>query len=226
MQARGGPWGNQTEEPMAGGEAQHRLWTVQWGRRCQGSTERRPSPRGLLEEMPWARSCRKHRSLPGREGTCRQGNIRPQTWMEGVSRMCCWDAGPVLQVRTHSSTAGKWRVQICGLSDNLRDFPAIQWSGLHLPMQGVWVQPLGLGIDLGSRILPASLGQKTKTGNRKDIIKKFNTDFKHGRHKKKFFLSDNLATIESASWRGWRAMTGTPPDLNVPAKRGARKMRA
>ena len=26
--------------------------------------------------------------------------------MEGVSRMCCWDAGPVLPVRTHSPPAG------------------------------------------------------------------------------------------------------------------------
>ena len=80
----------------------------------------------------------------------------------------------------------------------------------------------------GSKILPASLGQKTKTGNRKDIIKTFNTAFKHSPHQKKknFFLSNNLATIESVSWRGWRSMAGTPPGFDVPARRGARKTRA
>lgn len=100
MQARGGPWADQTEEPMAGRSPAQ---TLDGAVRSQVSGEYRVEGfpwgnRGLLEEMPWARSCRKHRSLPGREGTCRQGNIWPQTWMEGVSRMCCWDAGPVLQV--------------------------------------------------------------------------------------------------------------------------------
>ena len=80
----------------------------------------------------------------------------------------------------------------------------------------------------GSKILPASLGQKTKTGNRKDIIKTFNTAFKHSPHQKKknFFLSNNLATIESVSWRGWRSMARTPPGIDVSARRGARKTRA
>lgn len=61
--------------------------------------------------------------------------------------------------------------------------------------------------DLGS-YLPLS-AEKPKQETEKILFKKFNTDLKNGPHfKKKIFLSDNLATIESVSWRGWRAMAG------------------
>ena len=56
----------------------------------------------------------------------------------------------------------------------------LQWLGLHLPLQGVWVWSL-VG-KLGS---PMTHGQKTKTET-KHYCNKFNRDFKNGPHKKRF----------------------------------------
>ena len=73
----------------------------------------------------------------------------------------------------------------------------VQWSRLHLLIQGLWVQPLVK--DLKSHI---PQGQKkpnkqTKKKQQKNIkqkqyCNKFNTDFKNGPYQKKFFSHDHI----------------------------------
>ena len=55
---------------------------------------------------------------------------------------------------------------------------SVQWLQLHLPMQGVWVWPLG-----GELRSYMPRGQKSKT-KQKQNYNKFNKDFLNGPHKK------------------------------------------